>query len=193
MINVHTKRVQLIMIHFFLIFFILTARLFINTALSIIYWGSWSRHWFRQWCAFGVGPSVCPVTSAFNSLVYPFGEEALTIIHCNTHLLNEMAVRFIDIKYSLRISVFLARAETVALVNSKPSYFPVFNFQCLILKLNSNKPHSSAPSLLNINLTVSATFTVLHTSTVPVSFTFTFTVLFWQVLSYQSQIREYFV
>lgn len=104
-----------------------------------------------------------------------------------------MAVRFIDIKYSLRISVFLARAETVALVNSKPSYFPVFNFQCLILKLNSNKPHSSAPSLLNINLTVSATFTVLHTSTVPVSFTFTFTVLFWQVLSYQSQIREYFV
>ncbi len=116
--------------------------------------------------------------------VCSFGEQALTIIHCNTHLLNEMAGRFIDIKNSLRISVFSARAKTVALANSKPSYFPLFNFQCLILKLNSNKPHSSAPNLLNMN-SFSAAFTVPHTSTAPVSFTFTFTVFSWQALSYQ--------
>ncbi len=127
---------------------------------------------------------MCPTTLALNCLLYSFGEQALTIIHCNSHLLNEMAGRFIDIKNSLRISVFSAWAKTFALANSKPSYFPLYKFQCLILKLNSNKPHSSAPYLLNINLTVSAAFTLLHTSTAPVSFTFTFTVFSWQVLSY---------
>ncbi len=43
---------------------------------------------------------MCPTTLALNCLVYSFGEQALTIIHCNTHLLNEMAGRFIDKEFT---------------------------------------------------------------------------------------------
>lgn len=63
-----------------------------------------------------------------------------------------MAVKFIDVTYSIKIFVFTSRPKPFGKL--KTSHFPLFNFQCLILQLNSNKPHSSVPDLLDTNFTV---------------------------------------